>query len=70
MFKLIINGQERCFSHNDFPENVSLLLDCLSLDPGRVVAEVNGNIVESATFAVFKLNNNDVIELVQFVGGG
>lgn len=47
----------------------SLLLSC-GLDPSRVAVERNGQIVPREAFARQALSAADVLELVQFVGGG
>lgn len=36
----------------------------------RVAVEKNGNIVPKATFNIEIVTNNDIIEVVSFVGGG
>lgn len=49
------------------------LLDCLitwGYDPQRVAVERNGEIVPRATFGDVVLSDGDVLEVVQFVGGG
>lgn len=50
--------------------NVQSLLLSLSLDPARVAVERNGQIVPRAAFAQQNLLADDVLEIVQFVGGG
>ena len=39
-------------------------------DATAVVVEHNGRIVPAADFAATALNEGDVLEIVQFVGGG
>ncbi len=49
------------------------LLDCLcerGYDPGRVAVERNEEIVPRAEYGQAVLQDGDVLEVVQFVGGG
>jgi len=65
--QVIINGK---------PEEVSSgvtllgLVETRNLDPTRVVAELNREIVPGEHFAITVLNEGDSLELLQFVGGG
>lgn len=49
---------------------VQSLLKKRGHDPQRVAVEKNGQIVPRARFAEEMLHEDDVIEIVQFVGGG
>ncbi len=40
------------------------------LKPGQVVIELNQEIVDKKKYAEVKLRENDVIEILEFVGGG
>ena len=66
---LTINGRRR-----EVPaaaaENVAQLLEHLELEPEKVVVERNREILTAEQFAVTALEENDVLELIQFVGGG
>jgi thiamine biosynthesis protein ThiS len=64
---ITVNGKEREFAN---PLNVRELLDVLGLDPTRVAVELNRDILPRARFAEDVLNEGDVLEIVQFVGGG
>ena len=47
--------------------------DCLRncrIRPGRVVVELNRDIVSREAHGSTKLNEGDALEIVQFVGGG
>lgn len=66
--RLVVNGQSRDIAAEG-ASLTSLIID-LGLDPGMVVAEVNGDIVKRADFPTFPLSDGDKIELVRFVGGG
>ncbi|PTN39113.1 thiamine biosynthesis protein ThiS [Desulfonatronum sp. SC1] len=65
--QVIINGK---------PEEVSTgvtlleLIETRILDPSRVVAELNREIVPGDRFANTVLSEGDRLELLQFVGGG
>jgi sulfur carrier protein len=64
---MIINGTEK-----DFPEGitVSTLLEELSLDPNKVVVEVDQQIVPKDEYQQKKLSSTATVELISFVGGG
>ncbi|WP_446424204.1 sulfur carrier protein ThiS [Mailhella sp.] len=64
---IIVNGE-----HTDIPEGTSLLefIEGRSLDPRTVVAELNLDIVPAEAFAQVRLNPDDSLELLHFVGGG
>jgi sulfur carrier protein len=65
---LTVNGEERLI-----PElsTISTLLLALNVDPRMVVVEHNRTILrDRARYADMKLNAGDVVEIVQFVGGG
>lgn len=70
MLKLKINGKENELSSEDFPQTLATLLDLLKIDQQTVVAEVNDDIIERKNFSDMKLNENDKVELIRFVGGG
>lgn len=40
------------------------------LDPDTVVVEINRDIIQKNDYAAVRLKENDVIEIVCFVGGG
>lgn len=65
--RIIINGEKE-----EVQEGVSLLDLIVSkeLDPRTVVAELNREIVTSEDFANVRLNPDDSLELLHFVGGG
>ncbi|HKI51766.1 MAG TPA: sulfur carrier protein ThiS [Geothermobacteraceae bacterium] len=64
--QLVINGQSREVS----AESLAELLVELQLDTSHVAVELNQAIVESSQFATTALNENDRLEVIQFVGGG
>lgn len=54
----------------DAEATVETLVQQLGLNPARVAALRNGNIVERSLFAATAIEEGDVIDLVQFVPGG
>ncbi len=54
------------------PEHSTLsqLLDQLRLTGKRLAVELNGEIVPRSTYTARPLNENDVLEIVQAIGGG
>jgi thiamine biosynthesis protein ThiS len=67
---LKINGVERQFPDGQLPSTVAKLLEQLGVKPATVVAEIDGQIIESKKFAQTQLRNGQSIELVRFAGGG
>ena len=65
--RLTVNGQPR-----DMPDGSTILtlLTASNLRPNVTVVERNGQIVDRADYADTTLAENDVLELVRFVGGG
>ncbi|MCC6624779.1 MAG: sulfur carrier protein ThiS [Deltaproteobacteria bacterium] len=66
--KLTINGEAR-----EVPDEVGTVLGLLShlgLADTRVAVEVNGAIVRRASWEGAPVADGDVVEVVQFVGGG
>ena len=62
-----INGENK-----STPQDSSILnlLDIYKINKDRVVIELNKLILEKDKYGSTKLNNNDEIEIVTFVGGG
>lgn len=65
--KLIINGIEK-----DFEVGVSMsqIIQILQIDGKVMAAAVNMQIIKKENWQDYKLQENDKIELLQFVGGG
>ena len=64
---VIVNGgAETCAE----AASVADLLQTRGHDPKTVVVERNGNIVPADAFVATQLHGGDVLEIVQFVGGG
>lgn len=64
---IILNGKP-CVIENS--NNLLNILKTLDINPQNLIAEVNGEIVTAKEFENKIINENDVIELVKFVGGG
>lgn len=64
---IILNGQK----HN-IESNITLkeMLINLNIEQKNIIAEVNGEVVTKDNFSNKIINENDIIELVRFVGGG
>jgi sulfur carrier protein len=65
--KLKINGD---IKDNIRAATLQELLEELGITTGRVAVEVNLQVIKKADYASFGINDNDVIEIVNFVGGG
>lgn len=65
--EVVLNGEARAFATG---ATVASLLDELGLNATQVAVERNQEIVPRASFAVTKLANGDIFEVVTFVGGG
>jgi len=65
--KIRINGEEK-----EIKEGLSLaaLLDEFQIRPGRVVVELNRNIITREAHSSTALKEGDALEIVHFVGGG
>lgn len=55
---------------NEFSGSIAELLKKMSLSADRVAVEYNGDILTRENFKTTILKNNDVVEIVAFVGGG
>ena len=65
--KIQINGEEK---ESGDELNIAALLDELQIRPGRVVVELNRTIISRDAQRSTSLKEGDVLEIVQFVGGG
>ncbi|MCF6287112.1 MAG: sulfur carrier protein ThiS [Candidatus Hydrogenedentes bacterium] len=64
---VILNGENRDVESGT---TIQKLLDELKLDGNALVVQRNDDIIEKADYATIRLDENDQVELVQFVGGG
>ena len=61
-----VNGEERDIAG----KTVAEYLANANYDTGRIVAELNGEIVSKTAYADVVLKSGDRLEIVSFVGGG
>lgn len=62
-----INGEKREIAAGI---SVAQLLGELEIRPGRVVVELNRDVLPREAYAMALLKDGDTIEIVHFVGGG
>ncbi len=62
-----INGEDHTFNDNITLENI---IKELNITINSIVAEVNGQVITKEKFSNTVIKDNDVIELIKFVGGG
>ncbi len=63
---LKVNGED----YQTLKETVAGLLQEMEIQSGRVAVEVNLKIIKKADYDNARLSEGDVIEIVNFVGGG
>lgn len=66
MMKIKVNGREIVF----YKKTVKELINQYKMDPIKIVVERNGEIVHREAFETLALQEDDVIEIARFVGGG
>lgn len=56
----------------DFNDNITLenIINQLNISSQNIIVEVNGNVITKEKFNKTVIENNSVIELIKFVGGG
>jgi len=65
--RLTINGE---IKENIRAATLRELLEELGITSGRVAVEVNMKVIKRADYESFGLHDGDVVEIVNFVGGG
>ena len=65
--QIFLNGTPREISDS---LTIEKLLTLLNLDPAHVAIELNQDVIVKSAFAETKLNAEDRLEVVHFVGGG
>ena len=65
--RIIVNGKEQQIGDRT---SIAALLEIIGVHPEQVVTELNGQIIAADNYGTTYLSDSDVIELVQFVGGG
>jgi sulfur carrier protein len=67
MINIVLNGEDKAIPKNS---NIDQLLKGLDLDNVRLAVEINKEIIPRSDYAIHALNENDIIEIVQAIGGG
>ena len=65
--KIKVNGKKVIFNNN---ESIEVLIKKLKIPLNKVAIELNKKILNKKKISKIKLNNNDNIEIVHFIGGG
>ena len=65
--KIKVNGKLKTINRN---VNLSILIKNLEIQLKKVAIEMNGEIVDKKKLNRIILKNNDMIEIVHFIGGG
>ena len=65
--KIKINGKIKSIIQDS---NLSMVLKNLKIPLNKVAIELNEEIIDKKKINKIKLNNNDKIEIVHFIGGG
>ena len=65
--KINVNGKKVTFNKNDTVQN---LIKELKIPLNKVAIELNKKILNKKKISKIKLNNNDNVEIVHFIGGG
>ena len=65
--KIKINGAIKSITQDS---NLSLVLKNLKIPLNKVAIELNEEIIDKKKINKIKLNKNDKIEIVHFIGGG
>ena len=65
--KIKINGKIKSINQDS---NLSLMLKILKIPLNKVAIELNKEIIDKKKINKIKLNKNDKIEIVHFIGGG
>ena len=65
--KIKINGIIKSITQNS---NLSIVLKNLKIPLNKVAIELNEEIIDKKKINKIKLNKNDKIEIVHFIGGG
>lgn len=62
-----LNGKIYTFDDNITLENI---INQLNISSQNIIAEVNGEVITKDKFNKTVIENNSIIELIKFVGGG
>ncbi|MEK9741582.1 MAG: sulfur carrier protein ThiS [Pelagibacteraceae bacterium] len=67
MIKIQLNGEIQELSKR---HNIDELLKIFSIDPNKVAVELNRTVVSKDKYITTYVSNQDVVEIVTFIGGG
>ena len=67
MIEIQLNGKTH---HLKKSLNVSQLLNSLMINKKKVAIEINGEVLSKDNYDSYRVKQNDVIEIVTFIGGG
>ena len=67
MIEIQLNGKSH---HLQKSLNVSQLLNSLMINKKKVAIEINGEVLSKDNYDSYWIKQNDVIEIVTFIGGG
>ncbi len=65
--KIKVNGKKIIFNSN---QSIEALVKQLKIPLNKVAIELNKKILDKKKIKKIKVNNNDNIEIVHFIGGG
>ena len=65
--KIRLNGKNKNIPHD---YRINDLIDELNLPIRKIAIELNEEIIDKKKIKKIKLNNNDSVEIVHFIGGG
>ena len=66
--EIMVNGKKEVIDENEI--TIMDFLELKDQDPKTVVVEYNGKIVDRKNWSEIIINENDVLEILKFVGGG
>ena len=67
MINIVLNGEDKTLSKNT---NINQLLKDLDLENVRLAVEINKEIIPRSDYSHHALNEHDIVEIVQAIGGG
>ena len=67
---IVVNGEELSFSFSNQTPSVIDLFAHLNLDVTGRIVEINATIIKPEHFSETLIYENDVVEIIQFMGGG
>ena len=65
--KIKLNGKNKSIDNGI---SLNVLINNLKIPINKVAIELNKEIIDKKKIKKLKLKNNDIIEIVQFIGGG